>query len=374
MLLNCIGAIILHYSGSEISYSGLGTLEFFKDIPIAIMSLITVNLINRTGTKNALMSALALVFISCSIIPFVDEFWFLRIWFVVIGISFAMAKISVFAIIRNNAEDEKALSKVMNVVEASFMIGLFLVNIGFGWILESQYSEYWKFGFWLISALALINIIMLRNRDYIEISASENKFDLNFKEIFTGKNCIFFIILFLIVFIEQGFNSWLPTFNKHHLGVNSFYALQSSAFLALFSFIGRIVTSRLIEKYNWWTYIANSIMLSALIMVFCQSLVFYIDDNISYLIFIFPIIGLFLSPLYPLFNSKFLSSLEKEKINMYISLIVIFSSLGGSFGSLMMAYIFQFSLSEYFVSFSLLPLILIFFLSLIFINRNNSTK
>ncbi len=255
MLLNCIGAIILHYSGSEISYSGLGTLEFFKDIPIAIMSVLTVNLINRTGTKNALMYALGLVFLSCTVIPFVDEFWFLRIWFVVIGVSFAMAKISVFAIIRNNAEDEKDLSKVMNVVEASFMIGLFLVNIGFGWILESQYSDYWKFGFWLISILSLVNIIMLRNRDYKEVPYGENKILLNVKEIITTKNCIFFLILFLIVFIEQGFNSWLPTFNKQHLGVNSFYALQSTAFLALFSFIGRIITSRLIEKFNWWKYI-----------------------------------------------------------------------------------------------------------------------
>ena len=369
MLLNCMGIIILKYASSNISYSGLGALEFFKDIPIALMSLVAVNLINKYGTKASLLFALTFVFICCAIIPFMDDFWFLRVWFAIIGISFAIAKISIFAIIRNNSVDEKELSKVMTAVEASFMIGLFCVNIGFGLLLNSHYDMYWKFGFWLIAILSLITLLLLKNRDYKEVPSDTTSLIGNYKEIFSFRNVIFFTIPFLIVFIEQGFNSWLPLFHKENLGFNSFYALQSAAFLALFSFIGRIITSKLITKVNWWKYISFAIIGGITLMVIIQLLISNINGNLGILLFLLPLLGLFLSPLYPLYNSKFLIGINQKKINIFISLVVIFSSLGGSFGSLMMAYVFEFSLGDYFILFSLLPLILIFIMSIFFIRR-----
>ncbi len=369
MLLNCMGIIILKYASSDISYTGLGALEFFKDIPIALMSLVAVNFINRYGTKISLTFSLFFVFLCCAIIPFMNDFWFLRIWFAIIGVSFAIAKISIFAIIRNNSKDEKELSKVMTSVEASFMIGLFCVNIGFGLLLNSIYESYWKFGFWLIALISVLTLWLLRGKDYKEIPSDTTSLVSNYKEIFTFRNIIFFSILFLIVFIEQGFNSWLPLFHKENLGVNSFYALQSASFLALFSFVGRVLTSKLITKINWWIYISTAIIGGITLMVIIQLLIGNISKNLTILLFILPLLGLFLSPLYPLYNSKFLINLEREKINIFISLIVIFSSLGGSFGSLMMAYVFEYSLGDYFILFSLLPLLLIFIMSFFFIRK-----
>ncbi|MCW4452296.1 hypothetical protein OK344_08750 [Kaistella sp. BT6-1-3] len=58
------------------------------------------------------------------------------------GICFSVAKISVYGILRNNILQEISLAKVMSSVEASFMIGIFVVNIGFGWLPSSPYSEY----------------------------------------------------------------------------------------------------------------------------------------------------------------------------------------------------------------------------------------
>lgn len=368
-----MGIIILKYSETHISYRGLGFLEFFKDIPIAVMSMVAVGYINKKGTRNALISALVAVMSCCLLLPFLDQFWFFRLWFVIIGVSFAVAKISIFAMIRNNTADEKSLTIVMNRVEASFVIGVFCVNIGFGWLLSSIYSDYWKFGFWMIGFLALLTILLLRKQNYIEIPAEKVSIWHNTKQIFSVRNTVFFLIIFFLVFLEQGFNSWLPTFYRNNLKVDSFYSLQSTAFLALFSFAGRYATSRLIVHFQWKRYILFCLFALVLIMISAQYLMTDIQQNLQLLMFLFPVLGLFLSPLYPLYNSKFLATTGKEKVNFFVSVIVIFSSLGSSFGSLAMSYIFHFSADAYFISFTLIPLTVVLVLTLYF-NQINKTN
>ncbi|MFY7814004.1 MAG: MFS transporter, partial [Chryseobacterium taeanense] len=67
---------------------------------------------------------------------------------------------------------------------------------------------------------------------------------------------------------------------------------------------------------------------------------FFDTDDSKSLLFLFPVIGLFLSPLYPVINSKMIAKIDKAKANLFTSLIVIFSSLGSSVSSILMAVIF----------------------------------
>lgn len=375
MLLNCMGIVILKFSGGNIPYGGLGLLEAFKDLPIAIVSLFSVNLINRTGMKNALIYALVLVAISCIALPFFGEFWFFKIWFAIVGIGFAVAKISVFGILRNNVEEEKFFARVMNRIEASFMIGIFCVNIGFGWLLSSKYADYWKFGFWLIAVLAIINIFLLIRNEYKEVkSAPANEILANIGTLFNRRTVWFFVIIFLIVFTEQSFNSWLPTFYKTHLKVDSFLALQASAFLALFSFVGRVVTSKYILRFSWLKYVLFCLFSIITLLVISR---FFISDVFHFLpalLVIFPAIGLFLSPLYPLYNSKMLLGFEKEKVSLLVSIIVIFSSLGSSVGSLSMSFVFQNGWSNNYALFALIPVIFILCITIFFFKDIVSKK
>lgn len=370
MLLNCMGIIILQYSDSAISYSKLGNLEFFKDIPIALTSLVCVSFINRFGSKNALKWALFTVVLCSILIPFVNEFWFLKIWFVLIGVSFSIAKISIFGLIRNNVHGENELSKVMSRVEASFMIGICCVNLLFGSLLNSSYSDYWKFGFWLIAIVALLAIIELNKIHYKEVKSANITSFKYFGDFINYRNLVFVVILFSIVFVEQCLNSWLPTFYKKHLGVNSFYALQSTAFLALFSFVGRIITSKIIQKFSAQKYVLFCLTFLMLLIVVGHILINSPSQNsFPYLMIIFPLLGLFLSPLYPLYNSRFLINVSQEKINMITSLIVIVSGLGSSSGSLAMSYIFQWGAYPYFLMLIMVPLVVVFLITLTFLQK-----
>lgn len=367
MVLNCMGIVILQLSEAKITYDKLGFLESFKDLPIAFISLFAVNFISKTGTKKSLILALTIVGICSLILPFVEVFWFYKVWFAIIGACFAIGKICVFGIIRNNISDEKSLAKTMNSVEASFMIGIFVVNIGFGWVISSQFSEFWKFGFLSISVLSAITIFLFSK---LPVSEPENMKNENiFKEVAGIANpllIIFLAVVFSIVFVEQSFNSWLPSFYKNHLKVNSFFALQASSFLALFSYVGRTLTANVIQRFSlpkYYILCLSSIVIVLLIIIGIQ---FSGMDDSKILLFLFPVIGLFLSPLYPVINSKMIATIDKSKANVFTSLIVIFSSLGSSVSSIIMSVLFGNQLLNYYSVYILSAVILLFTISLIY--------
>ncbi len=367
MVLNCMGIVILQLSEAKITYDKLGFLESFKDLPIAFISLFAVNFISKTGTKKSLISALTIVGICSLILPFVEVFWFYKLWFAIIGACFAIGKICVFGIIRNNISDEKSLAKTMNSVEASFMIGVFVVNIGFGWIISSRFSEFWKFGFLSISVLSAITIFLFSKLPVSEPEKmkSENIFK-EVAEIINPLIIIFLAVIFSIVFLEQSFNSWLPSFYKNHLKVNSFFALQASSFLALFSYAGRTITANVIQRFSLSKYYILCIVSIATVLLIIIGIQFSGWDDSKILLFLFPVIGLFLSPLYPVINSKMIATIDKSKANLFTSLIVIFSSLGSSVSSIIMSVLFENQLLNYYSVYILSAVILLFTISLIY--------
>ncbi|MFP3590559.1 MFS transporter [Chryseobacterium sp. SIMBA_038] len=367
MVLNCMGIVILQLSEANITYEKLGFLESFKDLPIAFISLFAVNFISKIGTKKSLILALTIVGICSTILPFVEVFWFYKLWFAIIGTCFAIGKICVFGIIRNNVSDEKSLAKTMNNVEASFMIGIFVVNTGFGWLISSQFSEYWKFGFLSISVLSIITIFLFSKIKIAEPVQSDNQGIVSeLSKLINPLIILFLGVIFSIVFIEQSFNSWLPSFYKNHLKVNSFFALQASSFLALFSYVGRTITANIIQRFSLSKYYVLCLSLIILVLIIIVGLQYFHSDNSIALLFLFPVIGLFLSPLYPVINSKMIAQIDKEQANLFTSLIVIFSSLGSSVSSIIMSLLFGKQMLNFYPLYILLAVTVLFTISLIY--------
>ncbi|MDV7695679.1 MFS transporter [Chryseobacterium soli] len=367
MVLNCMGIVILQLSEAKITYEKLGFLESFKDLPIAFISLFAVNFISKIGTKKALILALIIVGICASVLPFVEVFWFYKVWFAIIGTCFAIGKICVFGIIRNNISDEKSLAKMMNSVEASFMIGIFVVNTGFGWLISSQYSEFWKFGFLSISLICAVTIFLFSKLEISEPQKVNKESIISELSKFVNPIIVSFLgVVFFIVFVEQGFNSWLPSFYKNHLKVNSFFALQATSFLALFSYAGRIATANIIQRFSLPSYYTLCISLIISVLVIILGIQYFDSENSKVLLFLFPVIGLFLAPLYPVINSKMIAQINKEKINLFTSLIVIFSSLGSSVSSIIMSLLFGKQLLNYYPLYILLAVIVLLTISLIY--------
>ncbi|MGD8427494.1 MAG: hypothetical protein PVH63_07670, partial [Balneolaceae bacterium] len=62
--------------------------------------------------------------------------------------------------------------------------------------------------------------------------------------------------------------------------------------------------------------------------------------NAPFAAYIFPMIGLFIAPIYPTLSSTILSKLPKAKQSGMTGLIVIFSALGGTTGSIITGFVF----------------------------------
>ena len=90
-----MGAVIIKLSEAKYIFKGLGVLEAFKDLPIVLVSIFLINTIHKFGSKKALLLSLLLAMLGCFLIPLVNEFWFYKIWFSIIGISFALGKIAI---------------------------------------------------------------------------------------------------------------------------------------------------------------------------------------------------------------------------------------------------------------------------------------
>lgn len=371
MVLNCMGIVILQLSEENIGYDKLGFLEAFKDLPIAFISLFAVNFISKVGAKKSLILALSIVGICSFILPFVEVFWFYKLWFAIIGTCFAIGKICVYGIIRNNITIEKSLAKTMNNVEASFMIGIFVVNVGFGWLIASEYSEYWKFGFMFISIVSLVTIYLLSRITIIE--ADKNLENNIFSSLISFRKTsviLFFFVIFFIVLTEQSFNSWLPTYYRNHLKVNSFFAIQASSMLAMFSYIGRIITANVIQRFSLVKYFTFCLVCIMFLLSIIFGIQYFGSDQSEISLYLFPIIGLFLSPLYPLINSKMISQIESQKINTFTSLIVIFSSLGSSVSSITMSLLFENQILKFYSLYILGAVLIIFCLSTFYFKQD----
>jgi FHS family glucose/mannose:H+ symporter-like MFS transporter len=77
--------------------------------------------------------------------------------------------------------------------------------------------------------------------------------------------------------------------------------------------------------------------------------------DVPFAAYIFPLIGFFLAPVYPAVNSVILASLPKSRHGSMSGLIVVFSALGGSLGSVITGFIFQHYGGQAAFYFSLIP-------------------
>ena len=136
-----------------------------------------------------------------------------------------------------------------------------------------------------------------------------------------------------------------------------------SVILMLSIALGRYISSLLVKKISWLTILSVCLIFAALIVIFVlpqtSGLVPKKIDSLKdvpVIAYVFPLIGLFLAPIYPLVNSFVLSSTEKIFHSPMASLLVFFSAIGGTLGSRLVGYLFKYIGGDKAFYFSLVPM------------------
>jgi MFS transporter, FHS family, glucose/mannose:H+ symporter len=142
--------------------------------------------------------------------------------------------------------------------------------------------------------------------------------------------------------------SWLPTFNKDVIKLNTSLSIQMASIMSASIALGRFLAGMLLRKIDW-IYVLTGCLLAAgaLVLITVPLTNNITGQTISSLkdvplaAYAFPLIGLFLAPIYPAINSVILSNLPAHKHASMSGLIVVFSALGGTTGSIITGHIFD---------------------------------
>lgn len=373
ILLNSVGTVILQVQQNfGVSESAASTLEAFKDLSIAAVSFLISSYIVRIGYKNAMLIALGFISVICFIMPFTASFLTTKLLFAAVGSSFALIKMSVYSTIGLVTKNEKEHISLMNFIESFFMIGILTGYFIFSYFVDDtnpQSTQWLNVYYWLGGiSLAAFLLLLSASLDESSIQAKEQKSMLEeFKEMFKLMVkpivLVFVLCAFFYVLIEQSIMSWLPTFNNKVLLLPAALSIQMASILAGSTALGRFFAGLVLKKLNWLIVLISCLLLAAALVLVAiplaekstgQAITGWTTAPVA--AFVFPMIGLLLAPIYPAVNSVILSTLPTKQHGLMSGLIIIFSALGGTTGSIITGNIFEHYDGKQAFYFSLIPM------------------
>lgn len=373
ILLNSVGTVILQVQQNfGVSESAASTLEAFKDLSIAAVSFLISSYIVRIGYKNAMLIALGFISIVCFIMPFTASFLTTKLLFAAVGSSFALIKMSVYSTIGLVTKNEKEHISLMNFIESFFMIGILTGYFIFSYFVDdtNPQSTSWLNVYYLLGGISLMAFLLLLSAslDESSIQTTEQKSMISeFKEMFKLMVkpivLVFVLCAFFYVLIEQSIMSWLPTFNNKVLLLPAALSIQMASILAGSTALGRFFAGLVLKRLNWLIVLISCVVLAAALVLIAiplaekstgQPITGWSTAPIA--AFVFPMIGLLLAPIYPAVNSVILSTLPVKQHGLMSGLIIIFSALGGTTGSIITGNIFEHYDGKQAFYFSLIPM------------------
>lgn len=376
ILLNRVGTVILQAIVSfGVDKPQASLLELFKDLTIAVTSLLVASFLPLLGYRRAMMLALAIVGAACILMPLYPGFHTTELLFTCTGISFALTKVAVYSSIGLLTSNKAEHGRMTNTIEGLFMVGV----LAGGWIFSAFIDQSapadlaWLNVYWLLAAMCALVIVLLATSQMDEAAAhnkNTNTMPGSLREMLhlflRPLVYVFLISAFLYVLIEQSFGTWLPTFNNEVLKLPDAMSIQVASILAGTTAIGRLLAGQVLRRVPWYVLLNICLVGMGLLVIVVLPLAGNVvaNSNVGWFnapvaAYLIPLIGLLMAPIYPVINSVALSSLPKPSHAAMTGLIVIFSALGGTAGSRITAIVFsRFDGIQAFY-FSLIPMMLL---------------
>lgn len=385
ILLNSVGTVILQVQSTYgVSESSASVLEAFKDLSIAAVSFLIASYIARIGYRKSMLIGLGLVTLACLLMPSLGSFAMTKVLFAATGTSFALIKVSVYATIGIVTTNKKEHASFMNFIESFFMIGILTGYFIFSAFVDDHnpVSSSWLKVYYLLAGINTVAFLLLLSTSLDESAIKPTvvkPFTQDFidmvKLAIKPLVLVFILSAFTYVLIEQSIMSWLPTYNSKVLSLPTSLSIQMASILAATTAFGRFLAGIVLRKVQWFNVLAICLLAAATLVLVAIPLAKQGAGtqvtgwgNAPLAAFVFPVIGLFLAPVYPAINSVILSALPPRQHGPMSGLIVIFSALGGTTGSIITGHIFEAYDGQTAFYFSLIP-ITILLAALFFFNR-----
>jgi len=356
LLMNSVGAVILQsIAHHNVSKPEAATLEACKDLSVVVASFLFAVSLPRFGFKRAQIIVMLAIAAGALLMSVVDSFRATQLFFVLIGLCFGTAKVATYASIGLLRPDRTGHASLTSVVEGVFMVGILLGIWMFGWFIgrDSTGSE-WLQVYRVVAALAGISALLwwlapldeTVNRQPEGAPAASRRDMLAL--VILPSTIAFLAAIFLYVLVEQSIGTWLPTFNNQVLHLPSAMSVQASSIFIAALAVGRVSASWLVARLGWLRLLLGCLVAMAVLVLLTLPTtrgltlrpdVTWFDAPLA--AYLFPLIGMFMAPIYPIVSSVVLSALPQQRHAAMVGLMVIFSALGGTIGSLITGFVFD---------------------------------
>lgn len=356
MLLNSVGTVILQsISSFGVSKPEASTLEGFKDITIAVVSFATASYLPRFGLRNALIASLLLAIAACIVMPLLGSFGAAQLHFALVGAAFAVAKVVVYSMIGLVTADARQHASLTSLIEGMFMVGVLSSYWVFSAFIDPAGLR-WLNAYWVLAGVTALALAILLSAPVEERQAAdtgdpepaEHAPMLAMLRLAALPLVLIFVVCaFVFVLIEQGIGTWLPTFNNEVLHLPAQMSVQAASLFAACIALGRFGAGAVMARFDWYPVLNICLALLAALII----LVLPLADGLRpgpiagwgdapVAAFLFPLIGFALAPIYPTIISVMLSAMPGRSHPPLMGLVVVFSALGGTTGSIITGALF----------------------------------
>lgn len=354
ILMNSVGVVILqsiqHLGATKLQGSAL---EACKDLSVVVASFLLATRVAKFGFRRAMIATLLVMAATCLAASFANSFVAMQALFVMTGLSFGVIKVATYATIGLLARDPADHASITGTIEGVFMVGVLAgLWIFSGFIGMDATGKAWLHVYWLIAGLCAAGAIAWYRVELDESATHAAQQSAGWREmlalVLLSATLIALAALFLYVLIEQGVGSWLPTFNREVLRLPAAMSVQMATIYLAALAAGRLVSGLVLRRFHWLPVLLACLGAIAVLIVITLPLARGVTvrtdigwANAPIAAYIFPLLGFFLAPIYPTICSVALSALPRPSHPAMIGLIVIFSALGGTLGSLIVSQLFQ---------------------------------
>ncbi|HWR14941.1 MAG TPA: MFS transporter [Terriglobales bacterium] len=295
---------------------------------IAIAGFFLGFLADRAGRKATIVFGLAAFALDAYLFAVGNSFGFFVVLLAISGLSIGIFKTGALALIGDISRSTTEHTSIMNLVEGFFGIGSIIGPALLAQLLIM--GVHWKWLYVIAGTMCVLLVILALLVKYPEtIRTTEEPINLaRTMGMMKDPYALGFSLgEFLYVATECAIYVWMPTLLS---GKTGFFALYSISIFFVLRAAGRFVGAWVLNRFSWT---AALVLLSSAIFVCFVASVMGGPDLAVYLL---PFSGLFMSVIYPTFNSKGISCFPKTEHGAVSGVMLFFTCVSAAVGPLAM--------------------------------------
>lgn len=312
---------------------------------IALSGLFLGFLADKFGRKKTIIFGLAMFALACYFFIVELTFPFIIALMTLSGVAVGVFKTGALALIGDISTSTKQHTSTMNGAEAFFGVGAIIGPLVVAYLISQGVG--WQWLYVLAGGLCTLLILVAFFANYpTHTKGAKADEPINIaRTLKLLKNPYamgFSLGAFLYVAAESAIYVWMPsylvcdavslgeTFSCYSEGFNKTLAMYSVTAFFILRALGRFVGIWMMQHFNW----ALVLVLFSFALMLCYIGGLYGGKSVA--LYLFPLTGIFMSVIYPTFNSKGISCFPKHEHGTVAGVILFFTAAGAAAGPLIM--------------------------------------